>query len=245
VEAQKKVSIEVAEQVRDFFEKGEIRNAVNAPRITLELLQILKPYLPFLLLLSKICTTLHQGFVEEVEFSFQGEMAKLETPYLTQTLLKTILKNFVEGPVNEVNALKIAEERGIRVRSLKISQPQDYLSAVKISLKGKEETTLIGGAFVENRRPKLIQINEFSLEFTLENGSLLLILNKDVPGVIGRIGTILGEMGINIGQMHVGRTPLKKGTALTVVSVDTPPPQILIERLKKEENIVRVLSISL
>lgn len=244
-EAQLKVAIEVAEQVRDFFLKGEIRNAVNAPRITRELLHTLKPYLRFGELLGKMAAQLHGGRIEHIEVHFQGEMSHLDPSLISMRILKGILENIVDYPVNEVNAQKIAESRGIRIQIVRSSATEGYLSTLTVILKDRDETTEIQGALFEKAQPRIVRIGPFMLEFAPSRGSLVILKNRDVPGVIGKIGTLFGNRGVNIAQMYVGRSPQEVGLALTTVLVDTHVSEDILEQLSQLPEILFVRQVRL
>jgi D-3-phosphoglycerate dehydrogenase len=244
-EAQIKVAIEVAEQVRDFFLKGEIRNAVNAPRITRELLLGMKPYLEFGELLGRMATQLHSGRIDTIELHFQGEMANLDPTLLSARMLKGILECIVDYPVNEINAQGVAGSRGIRVQTVRSTVSEGYTSSLGVVLKDFKEVTEVHGALLERAQPRIIRIGPFRVEFAPGKGTLVIFRNRDVPGVIGKVGTIFGAEKINIAQMYVGRAPEEAGMALTIVLVDDPVPLSVIEELTRLPEILQVRQIQL
>lgn len=244
-EAQVKVAIEVAEQVRDFFLKGEIRNAVNAPRITRELLTNLKPYFEFGELLGRMATQLHGGRINTIELHFQGEMTNLDPTLIGARMLKGILECIVDYPINEINAQRVAESRGIRVQMVRTTLTEGYNSTLGVVLRDFHEVTEIYGALLEKAQPRIIRIGAFRVDFPPGRGTLVIFRNRDVPGVIGKVGTIFGDEKINIAQMYVGRSPEESGMALTIVLVDDPVPPGVIEKLSELPEIQQVRQIQL
>jgi D-3-phosphoglycerate dehydrogenase / 2-oxoglutarate reductase len=234
-EAQEAVAVEIAQQVVDYLIKGIIRNAVNAPSIPLELLRTLQPYLTLAEKLGRLTSQLAEGRLAEVHLAYRGEIGELNCVPLTVAAVKGILDP-THDSVNMVNALTIAKARGIRVTETKSSEPSDFAGLIGVTLhtdKGRVETA---GTVFNHQDPRVVQIDGLRLEAVLE-GYLLVFSNLDVPGVIGRIGTLLGQSGVNIAGMRLGRER-RGGRAVSVVNVDDAIPAPILDEVRRLPNIV-------
>ncbi|NHJ23738.1 MAG: phosphoglycerate dehydrogenase [Candidatus Lokiarchaeota archaeon] len=216
IEAQEKVAILIAEQISDFLKYGTIRNSVNFPPITSEMLPILRPYLTLCERLGSFRGQLLSSPLKELRIEYLGEVSKLMTEPLTISVLKGLLQHQTED-VNLVNARMVAEERGIKVSETKTTKTENYTSLIRvISILNNEEASISGVIFGNN--PKVIKVNHFPIEADL-SGGILMLENLDVPGVIGRVGTFLGDKGINIASFQLGRNK-PGGTAISLINVD-------------------------
>jgi D-3-phosphoglycerate dehydrogenase len=233
-EAQEKVAVLIAEQICDFLKKGTIRNSVNFPSVPGELLPMLKPFLSLGERLGAFHGQLLRNPVRELKVDFLGEVGKLATAPVTISVLKGLLQYQTEE-VNLVNARMVAEERGIKVSESKTPKSEPYASLLKVTVvteKGESSVagTVFGGA------PRVVQIDAFSIVAEL-SGGILMLRNQDVPGVVGRIGTFLGEKGINIAGLRLGRTEIG-GTAVSLINVDNAVPENVLAQLRKLPNIM-------
>jgi D-3-phosphoglycerate dehydrogenase len=227
-QAQKNVSIAVAEQVRDFLLSGAIRNAVNVPSVSPELLEQVRPYLRLGEKLGRFQAQLSPGAIEEIEVEYAGEVAELRVAPITIAVLKGLLEN-VTDRVNMVNAPLVAQERGIRVVESKSSRPMDFASAITTRVRGTVER-LIAGALFHGGQPRIVRIDDFMLE-AIPEGPTILIFNHDRPGVVGAVGNLLGEAGINISRMQLALVR-ERGEAAMLVNVDQPPSDAVMEKLR-------------
>jgi len=233
-EAQEKVAVLIAEQICDFLKKGTIRNSVNFPSVPGELLPVLKPFLTLAERLGAFHGQLLRSPVRELKVDYFGEVGKLSTAPVTISALKGLLQYQTEE-VNLVNARMVAEERGIKVGESKTPKSEPYASLLKITVvtEGGESSvagTVFGGA------PRIVQIDAFAIVAEL-SGGILMLRNQDVPGVVGRIGTFLGEKGINIAGLRLGRTEVG-GTAISLINVDNAVPENVLAQLRKLPNIM-------
>ncbi len=203
-EAQESVALIIAEQVADYLLKGSVTNAVNVPSVSDEVLAQVGPYLTLGEMLGCLHMQVARGGVEEVNLEFSGELAELNTSPITVAFLKGLFTPILKDAVNYVNAPVIAKERGIRVIESKSDKSDDFVNTLSIKVSTREgENVLVGTVFGRNE-PRLVRLNSFRLE-ALVSGPMLLVYNKDVPGVIGALGTTLGNAGVNISRMTVGR----------------------------------------
>ena len=234
-EAQEAVAVEIAQQVIDYLQRGIIRNAVNAPSVPLELLRELAPYLRLSEKLGLLVAQLAEGRMAEIRLEFRGDLASLECAPLTAAAVKGVLVPF-HDTVNTVNALTIARGRGIRVVENKSTEPENFANLVTVSVRTDRGQTQAAGTLYGRQEPRLVQIDGLRLEAMLE-GLLLIYANLDVPGVIGRIGTLLGKHNVNIAGMQLGRQQ-RGGRAISAVNVDDPIPAPVLEEIRRLPNIV-------
>ncbi len=203
-EAQENVAVIIAEQIADYLKKGAVTNAVNVPSVSGDVLTQVGPYISLGEMLGSLQMQIAKGGVEEVKIEFSGELADLNTSPITIAFLKGMFTPILKDAVNYVNAPIIAKDRGIKVIESKSEHSDDFINTLKVSVRTNEgENDIVGTVFGKNE-PRLVRLNTFRLE-ALPAGPMLLVYNKDVPGVIGALGTTLGQNGINISRMTVGR----------------------------------------
>lgn len=241
LEAQENVAVAIAEQVVDYLINGTIRNAVNFPSIPYDQVPLIRPYLVLLERMGSFISQIFTKSIKQVQIEYLGEISNLNTQALNAAALKGILDPILGEPVNYVNSLFIAKERGIEVREIKGKEAGDYQSLVKITLISKDERAVIAGTLLSRKDPRIVQINDISMEIIPE-GNMIFLKNLDRPGVIGNIGTLLGQNNINIGHMHLGRKE-EGGLAFSVINIDSPLTDEIIEKIKKLPNILEVKSI--
>ncbi len=241
-EAQENVATAVAEQVSDYLIHGIIRNAVNFPSIPQDQVPLLTPYLTLAERMGSFGSQLFESGVSEITIEYRGKAAELNTAPITIAALKGFLSPILEETVNYVNAPYIAKERGIEVREMKSADSGDYQSMICLRLKGPKENYLCGTLF-SRKDPRIIRVDGYPVEISPE-GTMLFLSNKDKPGVIGSIGSVLGKEGINIARMFFGRES-EGGMAISVVSVDSPLSPALLEEVKRLPNILSVKQVQL
>jgi D-3-phosphoglycerate dehydrogenase len=230
-EAQDRAGVIVAEQVAAALEGKLVSNAVNIPAIGAEDLELLGPFVPLAAKLGRLAMELADGRADRIELSYDGGLSSYDTRLLTAAALNGALRGRVEGAVNYVNAPLLAAERGIDVREERRPSSRDFTSLVRIAVvAGDAEITVAGTTIGRDNRLWLVSALGFELE--LELAPLLVVFRyDDVPGVIGRVGTMFGDAGVNIANMAVSRTR-RGGKALMALSIDNPPPPELIERFR-------------
>jgi D-3-phosphoglycerate dehydrogenase len=221
-EAQEGVAFTVAEQMRDYLLHGTLRGAVNVPALGTKELALLQPYLLLAESLGRFQAQLADSAVREVRLEFAGELVDVDAAPVTRAFLAGLLRD-VSARVNLVNAFLIAEERGISVTTAYV-RGSNAVSAIRTSVRSNDgEQTASGSVFTTTegyREGRITRINGFRIE-AIPRGNMLVMHNRDVPGVIGRVGTILGEAGINISAFHLGRRE-RGGEAMAVIEVDAP-----------------------
>src|SRR6266404_4305390 len=232
-EAQDRAGVIVAEQVAAALEGGLVSNAGNIPVIGAEDLEALGPYLPLAAKLGRLAMELTGGKADEIVLTSYGRLADRDTRLLTVAALNGAFQGRADRPVNYVNAPSIAHERGIEVREERSQSARDYTNLLRVEITVGEETTRIAGTTIgRDNRQWLVNALGFDLEIEL-SPLMVLFRYDDVPGVIGRVGTLFGEAGVNIANMTVSRSR-RGGKALMVLSVDSAPPAELVERIRAE-----------
>ena len=245
MEAQEGVALTVAEQMRDYLLTGALRGAVNIPALGVKELAVLQPYLSLAESLGRFQAQMANGAVREVRLEFAGELVDRDAAPLTRAFLAGLLRD-ISDRVNIVNAFLIAEERGITVTTSYI-RSADASPAIRTRIAGSTgEETISGtvfGIFGGGREGRITEINNFRIE-AIPRGYMLVIHNRDVPGVIGRVGTILGERGINISAFHLGRRE-RGGEAMAVIELDAATTDETRQELLASEGILSVQQVGL
>ena len=230
-EAQVQVSVDIAHQVAQFLIDGTIRHAVNIPAVSPQELEVLGPHLALGEKLGRLAAQLISGSPTELKLAFGGEAANLKPDAITAAVLKGLMSGFLDQDFNYVNAPFIARERGIRVTETRSREVTDYADALTLTVTtgggGEHE---VSGAVLSNRALRLTRIDGYRVEAVPE-GYFLMLHNRDVPGVVGAVGTILGQAKINIGGLELGRDRVG-GTALSIFAVDDAVPASVLDKLR-------------
>jgi D-3-phosphoglycerate dehydrogenase len=235
-EAQVNVARAILQQVADYVCREVIQNAVNAPSLSPEVMQVLRPYLALADKLGALAAQLLSEPALELTVQASGEVAERETRSLTTAVLRGLLGHILGPVVNYVNAPAIARERGVRVIASSTAQASDYLNALRVEVRTATRKTIVAGAVFGAGTVRLTRINDFRMEAVPE-GYILMLHNRDVPGVVGRVGTLLGERGINIAGIELGRERVG-GMALSLIHVDEPVPSEVLAELRTLPQIV-------
>ena len=202
-EAQDNVAIVVCDQIIDFLKYGRVLNAVNMPSISEELLAQIKPSLALGDELGKLASQLVNGPVSQVRILYSGEVANLDVEPITISVLKGMFAGSIEG-VNMVNAPFIAKERGIEVQESKSNEIKDYTSTIQVDVLTENGGRSITGSIFGKGDSRIVKFDDYYFEAVISK-HMLILMNRDVPGVIGNLGKILGENKINIAGFHLGR----------------------------------------
>ncbi len=234
-QAQLNGSIAVAEQVRDYLLEGVIRNAVNVPSISPELLAQVRPYLLLGEKLGRFQGQLCPGAIEEIEIEYAGDVAELRVAPITIAVLKGLLES-VSDRVNMVNAPILAQERGIRVVESKSNRSEDFASVITTRVRGCDLDRLIAGAVFHGGQPRIVRVDDFMLE-AIPEGPTILIHNHDQPGVVGEVGSLLGTAGINISRMQLALIP-ERSEAAMLVNVSPAPADAVMDDLRARPHII-------
>ena len=228
VEAQEAVARQVAEQLLEVLEGRPAQFAVNAPSLAPEAARLLQPYVELAEPLGSLATQLAEGRFRAATITYRGELAELDTAIVSAAAIRGLLAPVTSRPINLVNAPLVARSRGLQVSEHKTPDADSYTSLLEVAVETERGETVLAGT-VMHRQPHIVRIGEFSIDLVPTGGYLLMTRHQDRPGMIGRVGTLLGEADVNISSMQVGRRE-RRGQALMVISVDEPiPPEVLAQ----------------
>ncbi len=228
-EAQVNVAIQVAEQMADYLLSGGITNALNVPSLSAEEAPKLKPYMLLAERLGSLVGQLTGDSIKRISIEVEGAAAELNQKPITGAVLSGLMRVHSDT-VNMVNAPYLAKERGLDVREVRHDREGDYHTLVRVAVETDTGERSVAGTLFGNASPRLVEIFGVTVEADLA-GDMIYIANEDAPGFIGRLGSLLGEAGVNIGTFHLGRREAG-GEAVLLLSVDSPVEQPLVERLR-------------
>lgn len=232
-EAQENVAIDVVKQVVDALYERAIKNAVNLPSLDPETYKVLKPWITLAEKIGKLQGQLFGGSLKSVTIRYGGEVTRYKVDALTIAVVKGLLNTICGETVNYVNAPNIAKERGIAVSESRSTQAEDYSNYIDVEMVAGDRTTSILGTLVGNQQLRVVRVNEFLIDVEPQ-GNVIFIQNEDQPGVVGTVGTILGNNKINIAEMSLGRVQKgKKMLALTVINTDSEVSESVTAEIKK------------
>ena len=232
-EAQDRAGVIVAEQVAAALEGGLVTNAVNIPAIRPEDLEVLGPFVPLAAKLGRLGMELAAGRADRIRLTYFGHLAEYDTRLLTSAALNGVFRGRVEQDVNYVNAPLIAADRGIDVTEERRSAARDFTNLVRVGLESNGDEVRVAGTTIGGEgRQWLVSALGFQIEIELAP-LMVFFVYDDVPGVIGRVGTMFGEAGVNIANMAVSRTR-QGGKALMALTVDAAAPDDLVEHFRGE-----------
>jgi len=233
-EAQEGVGLEIAQSVRAALLEGTIRNAVNMPSLDAKTLAIIGPHLRFGEKLGRFLSQVAPRRVDELKINYSGKVNEVDTTAITRTILKGFLQNAGGTDINEVNAPAFAESLGLKINETRLSAVGDYSDLLELSAVAEGKVVSVAGAFF-GVTPRIVSVNSRPVE-ARPHGVVLVLENTDRPGIVGRIGTLLGEHGVNIATMSLSRNQAG-GTALTVLNLDTVPSEELLAAIHDSEDI--------
>jgi D-3-phosphoglycerate dehydrogenase len=236
-EAQVNVAIQVAEQMSEFLTRGGVTNALNMPSLSAEEAPKLRPYMELAEKLGSLVGQLEGLRASAVSVEVEGAAAALNQKPITGAVLAGMMRTWSDS-VNMVNAPYLARERGLDVREVRHDREGDYHTLIRVSVITPEGAKAVAGTLFANSAPRLVDMFGIRVEAELE-GEMIYIVNEDAPGFIGRLGTTLGEAGVNIGTFNLGRRTAG-GEAVALVSVDSHVEENVVERLERLPGVKRV-----
>lgn len=239
-EAQDAVGVQIAHQVRDYLQRGVVQNAVNMPSMTEQEYVALEPFLTLAERMGNFLAQLTEARFEEIGIRYTGPLAGWKTELVRNASIQGVLQNTTDESVNVINANSVAETRGIRVHESKKEQPSSGGAAnvLAITVTTPKGTVSARGTVLHGNSPRLLSFEGIDVEAPLEN-TLLVIRNRDIPGVVGRVGSILGEHEVNIANFALGRPGATTGgNALAVVQVDGPVKESVLQQLRAQKAIL-------
>ncbi|WP_049902263.1 phosphoglycerate dehydrogenase [Halococcus agarilyticus] len=240
--AQENVATSIADQVLAAFDSKPVMNALNAPSMDASAFPRVRPYLDIASTAGKIATQLLDGRIETIEVTYEGDIASEEVDLVTASALEGVFEP-LEWQVNAVNAPRIAEDRGIEVVESKTRTAEDFQSLVTVTVTNGEEEIGVCGTLFAGEDPRIVRIDGFRVD-AIPAGHMLVARNEDEPGLIGFIGTVLGDADINIAGMFNARGVIG-GEAMTVYNLDEPVSEELQEQLEADDRVIETRYIAL
>jgi len=240
--AQENVAVDTADQVVAAFNEEPVLNALNAPSVDETAFPRIKPYLGLAETAGKIAANLLGERIESVEVSYEGDIAEEDVDLVTASALKGVFTP-LEWQVNSVNAPQLAEDRGIDVTESKTRQTDDFQSLVSVTVEDGDEELTVSGTLFAGDDPRIVRIDGYRVD-AIPSGHMVVARNKDAPGVIGFIGSVLGDNDINIAGMFNARETIG-GEALTVYNLDIDVPDEVVDQLLADDRITDITAITL
>ena len=241
-EAQRSVGIEICEAVRDALMRGDFRSAVNAPELAMEGYAELAPLIDLSRRLGRLVCGLARGSYRSLEVRYLGSRERALRP-VAAAAVQGLLSEIVEPPLNLVNALHVARERGIVLQQVALGAGGTTGDYLELELQTAEGRLRVAGTLLAEDRPRISRIGDYHVDIP-PRGTLLILKNRDVPGVIGEVGSVLGDAGVNIAEYHQARLEAG-GEALAAIAVDGAIERAVIERLADLDEVTRVWQIDL
>ncbi len=235
-EAQIAVAVDVARSLVDYFQGKGTKNAVNVPTVDPEVLEQIRPYLYLGEKLGLLLAQLVEGKILQMDIKYLGKAAEYETTPVTVSIIKGLLTPILVESVNYVNASVLAKERGIKITESKTQTTEHYANMIQVDIKTDKKDTSVAGTMLTREDTRIVMIDHFDVE-AVPDGYMLLISNKDVPGIVGQIGTLLGDNHINIAGMTLGRD-VQGGQARTLLKIDGAIPDKVLTQIKQAKNIL-------
>lgn len=242
-EAQKNVAVDVSQEILNYVDSRPLNYAVNIPRFDPDLMDHMKPFMHLTALIGDFISQLAPPNPKKIIFTYSGKIARYDCSPLTVSGLAALLNHCTDQDVNMVNASLVARDMGIEVESVRTTEADSFSNLVTLSLETPTGTRTISGTLFEGR-PKIVKMRNFTTDFQPEP-HMLVISYRDRPGLIGKIGTILGQAEVNIGNMNLGRRE-KGGEALVVFSIDTLADEATIQQVAEavDASFIRVVSLT-
>jgi D-3-phosphoglycerate dehydrogenase len=241
-EAQENVGIEIAQAIRAALLEGEIRNAVNMPNIDAKTLGAIGGFIELGDKLGRFLSQIAPKRAETLTITYSGKITEQNTTPVTRAILTGFLKSAAGSDVNIVNAPALAETLGLKVTEQRVGANEDFAELIEVTAGNDGEKVSVAGTFFGNT-PRIVKINERHVE-AKPKGVLLLLENRDVPGIVGIVGSLLAQHQVNIAGMSLSRNQAG-GEALTVLNLDTLPGEAVIQALLAVENIRSARAITL
>jgi D-3-phosphoglycerate dehydrogenase len=238
-EAQERVAVDVAEQIVDVLSGRPARYAVNAPMLAPETLKVVGPYMAVAELVGMVATQLVTGKLKSIELEYLGEIAEYDVTPLKASAIRGLLRPISEETVNIVNANLVAQSRGWDIAEQQRTSHDVFNNLINLKVETSDEEVTVGATFVHDQA-HIVLINGLDVDLAPARGTFLLACdNEDRPGMIGRVGTRLGEFDINIQSMQVGRRG-RRGRALMLIAVDEAPTPEQLEAIEAIDGIYNV-----
>lgn len=243
VEAQEYVAIEIAEAIRDALLHGDLSRAVNAPAIAGEEMKRMRPLIDLGVRLGRLAAALADGAIGSVDVRYAGNFGEVMRPLASAVCIGLLGVVVGRNAVNLVNALVLAHSRGIEIVRTRLAEISDYAEYVEIRISAESGEVIVAGALRDGVLPRIVRIGPFNVDVR-PHGSLVILRNRDVPGVIGRVGTVLGSASVNIAEYHQARLEAG-GEALAAINVDSWLAPNVVAQLNALQDVLRVKQVVL
>ncbi len=240
-EAQVNVALQVAEQMADYLVNGGVTNALNMPSLSAEEAPKLKPYMALAEKLGSLVGQLAHDNLTDIAVEVEGAAAQLNIKPIVGAVLAGLMQRYSDT-VNMVNAPYLAKERGLDVREIRHEKEGAYQTLIRVTVGTEAGEKSVAGTLFGNNQPRLVEIFGIGMEAELE-GNMLYIVNEDAPGFIGRVGSTLGEAGLNIGTFHLGRRK-SGGEAILLLSMDSNIDETVLASVCKLDGVKTVKALS-
>ncbi|MCC6598329.1 MAG: phosphoglycerate dehydrogenase [Alphaproteobacteria bacterium] len=233
-EAQVNVALQVAEQMSDYLNTGAVSNAINAASISAEDAPRLKPYLKLAEQMGQFAGQISESAIQKIEIEYEGTITELNTDPVTSTIIASLLRNQTES-VNMVNAMQMAESRGIQIKQSYDKTARNWRSMINVIVTSSTRTRNVMGTLFTGKEPRIVNIEGVPIEAAL-SANMLFIRNDDQPGMIGDLGMLLGQAGMNIADFRLGRKGDSSG-AICLVALDGPVSDDLFAKISAQKQI--------
>ncbi len=248
-EAQVNVAIEVAHCIKDALLGKAIKNAVNYAQLDSETYKIIEPYFNLAESMGKFISQLIKGGIKEIKISYHGDISTYKVDVIGAAFVRGFLFQQLEEGINYINALEVAKERGIKIEQVKISDEEEYVNCIRVKVLTDKEERFLEGTLFANKEARFVKVDDVYTEVA-PTEFMVVINNRDKPGVIGFLGTTLGACGVNIAGMSLGRHPLTTTdsggrTALTILNLDSSLTEDAINRIKANPDIISLKVVKL
>jgi D-3-phosphoglycerate dehydrogenase len=244
IEAEASASIDIAEQVVAVLNGRPAKSPVNAPMLSAEAMSVVGPYVEVGAMIGRIAVQLLEGPPQSLTIRYQGDIAKEDTNPIKVAVLAGLLESLTEERVNMVNADVLASSRGLSVTEQKESASENYANMVTVEVNTKSGSTLVAGSSLRGRT-HLTRVDDYWLEIEPSGSYMLFTEHKDRPGMIGAVGTIIGNADINISQMQVSRGVQRGGGAMMVLCLDEPLPEECYQQILAIPDMYKALVVKL
>jgi D-3-phosphoglycerate dehydrogenase len=236
VEAQRKVSEDICRQVADFLLKNTVYGALNFPQLDPGQVEHYQHFVDLATRLATFVVQLADGRMQSVSIRYSGEVNDMNLNYLTSIILRRLLAPVLREGVNLINAVHVAKQRGIKVEETRVPAQENFTNLITIELKTDTDSHRVSGTVFTDKLPRIVNVDGYSVE-VVPRGNMIFFTNTDKPGVIGKMGTILGQCNVNIAGMYLGRER-QGGKALALLLVDNPVRQEVIDQVRQIDNIL-------
>lgn len=242
-EAQENVAIDVSRDVVNYFSNGIVRNSVNLPSVPSEIMKKIEPYFDLSERLGAFLAQLSDTAATAVNIGYSGELAESEVGPLTRNILKGLLKRHLGNRVNEVNSMFLAYQKGMTVNENKSAASGGFTNLISVEILTTAGKWKTAGTLLNGQGARIVKVDDYIVD-VIPAGHLLYVRHHDRPGVIGRVGTLLGQEGVNIATMQVGRSA-EGGAAIMMLSIDKTAETENLRQLEGLEEIDHVIAVDL